>query len=124
MTPTSWPLPPSTRLASAGSGRAELVADDGTLQLRLETAALDADDGFLEVWLIDPTVTRLVSLGPLRPDGVYDLPSGVDPAAFPIVDISIEPVDGDPTHRATACCAASCPCNQRPACAWHPATCR
>ena len=91
----STPLDP---LGERGSGRAELVDDDGTLQLRLETAALDADDGFLEVWLIDPTVTRLVSLGPLRPDGVYDLPSGVDPAAFPIVDISIEPVDGDPTH--------------------------
>lgn len=85
-------------LGEAGSGQAELVDDGGTLQIRLDTADLDAGDGFLEVWLIDPTVSKLVSLGPLRPDGVYDLPPGVDPAAFPIVDISIEPVDGDPTH--------------------------
>lgn len=85
-------------LGQAGSGRAELVDADGTTRLRLETADLDAGDGFLEVWLIDPTVTKLVSLGPLRTDGLYDLPAGVTAGEFPIVDISIEPVDGDPTH--------------------------
>lgn len=89
---------PLDLLGETGSGRAELVDDGGTLQLRLETADLDAGDGFLEVWVIDPSVTKLVSLGPLRPDGVYDLPAGLDPAAFPIVDVSIEPVDGNPTH--------------------------
>jgi hypothetical protein len=85
-------------LGDAGSGRAELVNADGVTQIRLETADLDAGDGFLEVWVIDPSVTKLVSLGPLRPDGIYDLPDGLDPADFPIVDISVEPVDGDPTH--------------------------
>lgn len=85
-------------LGDAGSGRAELVNADGVTQIRLETADLDAGDGFLEVWVIDPSVTKLVSLGPLRPDGIYDLPEGLDPAQFPIVDISVEPVDGDPTH--------------------------
>lgn len=85
-------------LGEAGSGRAELVNADGVKQIRLETADLDAGDGFLEVWVIDPSVTKLVSLGPLRPDGIYDLPAGLDPAEFPIVDISVEPVDGDPTH--------------------------
>jgi hypothetical protein len=85
-------------LGDAGSGRAELVNADGVTQIRLETADLDAGDGFLEVWVIDPSVTKLVSLGPLRPDGIYDLPAGLDPADFPIVDISVEPVDGDPTH--------------------------
>lgn len=85
-------------LGDAGSGRAELVNADGVKQIRLETADLDAGDGFLEVWVIDPSVTKLVSLGPLRPDGIYDLPAGLDPTDFPIVDISVEPVDGDPTH--------------------------
>ena len=70
----------------------------GQLQLRLDTADLDAGDGFLEVWVIDSAVERLVSLGPLRPDGVYDLPAGLDPAEFPVVDVSVEPIDGDPTH--------------------------
>jgi hypothetical protein len=39
-----------------------------------------------------------VSLGPLRPDGSYDLPPGLDPEQFPIVDVSVEPLDGDPAH--------------------------
>jgi anti-sigma-K factor RskA len=86
------------RLGPSGSGRAELIDRDGSLQLRVDTSELDAGDGYLELWLIDPSVTRLVSLGPLRPDGVYDVPTGVDPAEFPIVDVSVEPVDGDPTH--------------------------
>ena len=86
------------RLGATGSGRAELLAHDGGYQLRLETSDLQDDDGYLELWLIDPSVTKMVSLGPLRPDGLYDLPPGVDPSAFPIVDISAEPVDGDPAH--------------------------
>jgi hypothetical protein len=85
-------------LGPSGSGRAELVDRDGVLQLQLETEGLDAGDGYLELWLIDPTVTRLVSLGPLRDDGIYDVPANVDPAEFPIVDVSVEPIDGDPTH--------------------------
>lgn len=99
----------STILASAGlellgdrdtgEGEAELVDDDGQMRLRVETTDLDAgDDGFLEVWVIDPDVTRLVSLGPLRSDGLYDLPAGLDPEQYPIVDVSVEPLDGDPTH--------------------------
>lgn len=85
-------------LTGTGSGRAELVNVDGSLRLRLNTADLDPADGYFEVWLIDPSVTAMVSLGPLRADGEYDVPSGVDAAAFPVVDVSIEPVDGDPTH--------------------------
>ena len=85
-------------LAGAGVGRAELVSIDDSLQLRVETEGLDTPDGYFEVWLIDPSVTELVSLGPLRADGDYDVPPGVDAAEFPIVDISDEPVDGDPSH--------------------------
>ena len=86
------------RLGDAGEGRAELVERGGSLQLRLATSGLDAGDGFLEVWVINTDVTQLVSLGPLRNDGIYDLPAGLDPASFPIVDVSVEPIDGDPTH--------------------------
>jgi anti-sigma-K factor RskA len=86
------------RLGPEGSGAAELVAEDGDLVLNVETAGLDPDDGFLEVWVIDPEVTKLVSLGPVRPDGTYDLPPGLDPEEFPVVDVSVEPLDGDPAH--------------------------
>ena len=54
------------RLGDSGAGRAELLDRDGSYQVRLETEDLDADDGYLELWLLDPTATRLVSLGPLR----------------------------------------------------------
>ena len=86
------------RLGGSGTGRAELLDRDGSFQIRLETDGLDPTDGYLELWLLDPSATKLVSLGPLRADGVYDVPPGVDPRAFPVVDVSVEPVDGDPTH--------------------------
>jgi anti-sigma-K factor RskA len=85
-------------LAGTGSGTAELLDTEGHLQLRIETDDLDAGDGFLEVWVIDSGVERLVSLGPVRADGLYDLPTGLDPRDFPIVDVSVEPIDGNPTH--------------------------
>lgn len=85
-------------LGDRGRGRAELVDHAGNLELRVDLGDLDPGDGFLEVWMIDPTVTGLVSLGPVRADGTYALPPGIDPADFPIVDVSVEPIDGDPTH--------------------------
>ena len=37
-------------------------------------------------------------LCPARADGIYTVPADVDPGEFPIVDVSVEPPDGDPTH--------------------------
>lgn len=85
-------------LGNAGEGTAELVDRNGRLQLRLATSGLDEPDGFTEVWMINTDLTELVSLGPIRDDGTYDLPAGLDPARFPIVDVSFEPLDGDPQH--------------------------
>ena len=71
---------------------------DGTYALDVDVSGLPPDpDGFFELWVIDPNVEGMVSLGPLR-NGRVVLPAGVDPQAFPIVDISIEPRDGDATH--------------------------
>jgi hypothetical protein len=86
------------RLGSAGSGAAELVEQDGRYRLQVDTADLDPGDGFLEVWVIDSDVSKLVSLGPVRADGTYDLPPDLDPRQFPVVDVSVEPLDGDPAH--------------------------
>jgi hypothetical protein len=96
--PTVLASAPLDRLGPAGTGDAELVDDDGDLVLQVTTEGLDAGDGFLEVWVIDQDVSKLVSLGPARPDGTYDLPPGLDPEEFPVVDVSVEPLDGDPTH--------------------------
>ena len=78
-------------------GSAALVDEDG-LRLELKTTDLDAGDGFLELWLLDPQITQLVSLGEYRGPGTYPVPDGVDPDLVPVVDISVEPRDGDPAH--------------------------
>ena len=113
--------PASTELASAdlayapgfdpagadAAASAVLVDDDGTEFIRIDDDALpfDAeDDASLELWLIeadaDGNVVDLVSLGDIDPDGgrTFAVPAGYDPAVFTVVDISIEPHDGDETH--------------------------
>lgn len=84
--------------AAAGEARVERRAD-GTQVLVVETPYTATDAGALEVWLIDPDVVGMVSLGFLTGErGEFEIPEGYDVGAFPIVDISIEPPDGDPTH--------------------------
>lgn len=88
-------------LEDEGSGEAELIEEEGQLQLRVELAEVEAgSDEFLEVWLLDVAgeTPGMISLGPVRPDGLYDLPDGVEPSAYPTVDVSREPFDGDPAH--------------------------
>ncbi|MGY1808778.1 anti-sigma factor [Blastococcus sp. SYSU D00669] len=84
---------------ASASGTAEVVVRDGerVLEVRLDAAA--PDDGYYEVWLIDERVEGMYSLGVVRA-GTTDLPvpAGVDLAEYPIVDVSVEPLDGDPTH--------------------------
>jgi hypothetical protein len=71
-------------------------------RLRLDLPLTDADlprpAGFYEVWLIDPNVEGMISLGPARDDGTYAVPGDVDYRDFPIVDVSLEAADGNPTH--------------------------
>jgi hypothetical protein len=89
---------PDEPTGSASPVRADLVDDQGRLRLDLSIGDLPAADGYFEVWLIDTNVEGMVSLGPVRADGRYAVPSDVDPGRFPIVDVSIERPDGDPTH--------------------------
>jgi anti-sigma-K factor RskA len=88
-------------LSDAGAqGRAEVVEVDGHQRLRVELeAAPDAGDGYLEVWLLRPDVSGMVTLGVL--DGQtaeFPLPEGLDLGEFAVVDISREHMDGDPGH--------------------------
>jgi anti-sigma factor RsiW len=83
------------------TGVAELATNDAgqqVLVVSLDQAA-PADAGYQEVWLIDTDVAGMVSLGVLDgASGQFVVPEGVDVAQFPIVDVSLEPFDGDPTH--------------------------
>lgn len=91
------PLP-----AYDATGQARVVDDDGTRALDVILDAVDpaiADDGYLEVWLLDAEASGMVSLGVMPGSGgQLALPDGLDLDAFPVVDISLEPFDGDPTH--------------------------
>lgn len=84
-----------------GSGEVSLDDVEGRWSLRVETQGLASPGSdFYEVWLIDPASNRLVALGTLDPAGRADLtiPTGIRLGRYPVVDVSLEPQDGDPTH--------------------------
>ncbi len=84
------------------SGTADLALDEDGQQVLV--VSLDADaaadaSGYQEVWLIDEDVEGMVSLGVMEGSTAqFVIPDGVDVATYPIVDVSLEPLDGDPTH--------------------------
>jgi Anti-sigma-K factor rskA len=82
------------------SGRAEVVVrDDGSRIVRVDLQAAALDDGYYELWLIDSDVEGMVPLGVVTPGTQeFELPADLDLDAFPIVDVSVEPLDGVPTH--------------------------
>jgi hypothetical protein len=91
------------QLVETGTAAATVVRlDDGSYRLDLEIDAVEADDGFLELWLLGPGDTsddlRMISLGVVNESGSYPVPAGIELSAFPVVDISVEPFDGDPSH--------------------------
>lgn len=83
-----------------------LLDDDGDDVLEIDEESLpfgSEDDASLELWMIrvdDGEIVDMVSLGAIDPDGPRDfvVPPGYDPTLYSVVDISIEPHDGDPTH--------------------------
>lgn len=86
--------------ADGTEGRAEVVRVDGHQRLRVELQDVpDAGEGYLEVWLLRPDVSGMVTLGVL--DGTtaeFTLPDGLDLGEYAVVDISREHMDGDPGH--------------------------
>jgi anti-sigma-K factor RskA len=86
-------------LEAGRPGTAQLVEDRSGQALRIADGSLSGVEGaYYEVWLADPNVERLISLGPYVPGQPNRLPLGLDVESFPVVDVSVEPVDGDPSH--------------------------
>ena len=75
---------------------------NGDQVLNVQASGLPATDGFYEVWLLAPDAVNMISVGMLDTSegGQFPLPAGIDLAAFPIVDISLEHFDGVATHSA------------------------
>lgn len=85
-----------------GSGQALFEKDaDGKDILVLDTQNLEQASGYYQVWLINPDTSGLISLGTVgsgAQEVTFPVPAGVDPKDFSVVDISDEPLDGDPNH--------------------------
>lgn len=101
--------PPQTVLARAAlepfpgwesSGEALVEEDaDGARSIVVDLDAPVPSGSVREVWLIRSDASGLVSLGLLEgTSGRFVVPSGVDLGEFPIVDVSAEPLDGEPAH--------------------------
>ncbi|HQG70883.1 MAG TPA: anti-sigma factor [Rhodoglobus sp.] len=109
---TLWALQPApvTLLASAtldafpawvgstGSAVVEQTAA-GARFVDVTFQAPATEGGFREVWLISSDTSQLVSLGVVRGDtGRFTIPDGLDLTRYDLVDISEEPIDGNPEH--------------------------
>lgn len=92
---------------AASAANVSLVDHNGKQTIRIDDAALpkqlsERDD--LEIWLIEPdpsgNVAAIVSLGFVNPNnpGSFEVPAEIDTSQYSVVDISIEPRDGDATH--------------------------
>jgi hypothetical protein len=94
-TATLEPLP---GWSAAGSAAVETTRE-GTRVLVVDVDESTPTEGFREVWLLTPDATGLVSVGTLEgSSGRFDLPAGLDLEQFPVVDVSEEPLDGNPAH--------------------------
>lgn len=93
----------STTLAAlpdhSGTGDAEVKGTGADRVLELDVSGLTRGNGYYEVWLLDANGKRLVSLGLLDGNTArFPLPPEVDVRDFPVVDVSLEPADGNPAH--------------------------
>lgn len=84
------------------SAAARLIEIDGAVMLEVSVAGLDDEmatvDGYLELWLTDAELDRVLPLGVLAPGQRYRVPDDLALGEFPVVDVSVEQPDGDPGH--------------------------
>ncbi|PRY14081.1 anti-sigma factor [Kineococcus rhizosphaerae] len=92
-------LRPLTAGDAGAGGTAQVTDEDGAVHLHLALHDVPSPrEGYLEVWLLDAD-GGLVSLGALAGDDVtLALPGDVDLGRFDVVDVSREPLDGNPGH--------------------------
>ncbi|MEU4392084.1 anti-sigma factor [Kribbella sp. NPDC023855] len=83
-----------------GGGSADLIREPSGTRLKVDAAGLAAANGYYEVWLINVDGKRMVSLGVLNPQtgGTFQVPPDLTAQGYRIVDVSLEPDDGNPVH--------------------------
>lgn len=89
-------LEPLPGWSETGVARVEEAGDRRLLHVEVTG---EVRDGMREVWLLDEAAQQLVSVGLLvGTEGTFDLPEAIDLEELVLVDISREPLDGDPAH--------------------------
>lgn len=82
------------------TGAAELL--EGSSGWKVAIQADDLPDppagSYYEAWLLGSGPGQVQSLGALRGDERFAVPDGLAIEDFPLVDVSIEPIDGNPAH--------------------------
>lgn len=98
---TQTSLSPVGELDPAATGQATVKQGGQVIRLKISGLAVNSDNDFYEAWLMDPK-DGFISLGTFRvgSDGstTLDLPVAVSTSRFPVVDISLQPTNGKPTH--------------------------
>jgi anti-sigma-K factor RskA len=98
---TQTNLSPVGELDPAATGQAAVKQGGQVIRLKISGLAVNSDNDFYEAWLMDPK-DGFISLGTFRvgEDGstTLDLPVAVSTSRFPVVDISLQPTNGKPTH--------------------------
>ena len=86
--------------SDAARGEASAVESDDTFTIRVSASELGDEPGVHEVWLINVDGKRMISIGLLASgdEGEFAVPVDLIDEGYRIVDISVEPDDGDPTH--------------------------
>ncbi|MFJ3501638.1 anti-sigma factor [Streptomyces sp. NPDC090135] len=91
---------PLDSLRPASAGYASLKDTTQRRSLEITVKGLPETTGYFEVWLMDRTHTKLVSMGVLGPDGhaVLPVPATIDLNEYSVVDVSVQAYNGKPDH--------------------------
>ena len=89
------PLP-----AKSGQGVAEMIRGRDGQELSVKVSTTPPTDAFEELWLFDADGHGMISVGILPATGraTFPFPAAAALAGYTVVDVSLEPFDGNPAH--------------------------
>ncbi|MFD4025941.1 anti-sigma factor [Streptomyces sp. NPDC058576] len=89
-----------TPLVPSALGSARIGDASGQRKLDIKVEGLPKTSGYFEVWLMDRSHTKLISMGILGPEGhaVLPVPDNLDLKDYPFVDVSVQAYNGSPEH--------------------------
>lgn len=87
------------RATTAVNGAIVRRADATVVEVDLSGLPERGSDSFYELWFLDLDSEQIISLGRVEPSTTsVTVPENLDPAQFPLLDVSVEPDDGVQAH--------------------------